>query len=174
MTKTSDKNFAASVVAKVGPVKAKFSGEVELSDLSPPSSYKISGEGKGGAAGFASGSADVNLKESDEGGTILSYNVNAQVGGKLAQIGSRLIDSTAKKLSREFFDKFMEIVDGGSDAAVETSNKSNDLTKEKEGDLMEDHDKTEENVYPGTHWTLWILGLISIAALVSFAMHLTF
>ena len=68
----------------------------------------------------------------------------------------------------------MEIVDGGSDAAVETSNKSNDLTKEKEGDLMEDHDKTEENVYPGTHWTLWILGLISIAALVAFAMHLTF
>ena len=107
LTKASDTNFSASVVAKVGPVKAKFSGEVELTELSPPSSYKISGEGKGGAAGFASGSADVKLEESDEGGTVLSYTVNAQVGGKLAQIGSRLIDSTAKKLSREFFDKFL-------------------------------------------------------------------
>ena len=68
----------------------------------------------------------------------------------------------------------MEIVDGGSDAAVETSKKSDDLTKEKKGDLMEEHDKTEENVYPSTHWTLWILGLISVVALVAFAMHLTF
>ena len=174
LTKASDTNFSASVVAKVGPVKAKFTGEVELTELSPPSSYKISGEGKGGAAGFASGSADVKLEESDEGGTILSYSVNAQVGGKLAQIGSRLIDSTAKKLSREFFDKFTELVDGGADPSLNASDNLENLADQQKGDLMENDNKTEENVYPNTHWTLWVLGLISVGALVAFALNLQF
>ena len=174
LTKASDTNFSASVVAKVGPVKAKFTGEVELTELSPPSSYKISGEGKGGAAGFASGSADVKLEESDEGGTILSYSVNAQVGGKLAQIGSRLIDSTAKKLSREFFDKFTELVDGGTDPLLNASDNLENLADQEKGDLMENDNKTEENVYPNTHWTLWVLGLISVGALVAFALNLKF
>tara|TARA_B100000700_G_scaffold132542_1_gene148071 strand:+ start:7581 stop:8210 length:630 start_codon:yes stop_codon:yes gene_type:complete len=174
LTKASDTNFSASVVAKVGPVKAKFTGEVELTELSPPSSYKISGEGKGGAAGFASGSADVKLEESDEGGTILSYSVNAQVGGKLAQIGSRLIDSTAKKLSREFFDKFTELVDGGADPSLNASDDLENLADQEKGDLMENDNKTEENVYPNTHWTLWVLGLISVGALVAFALNLKF
>ncbi len=174
LTKASDTNFSASVVAKVGPVKAKFTGEVELTELSPPSSYKISGEGKGGAAGFASGSADVKLEESDEGGTILSYSVNAQVGGKLAQIGSRLVDSTAKKLSREFFDKFTELVDGGADPSLNASDNLENLADQQKGDLMENDNKTEENVYPNTHWTLWVLGLISVGALVAFALNLKF
>ena len=174
LTKASDTNFSASVVAKVGPVKAKFTGEVELTELSPPSSYKISGEGKGGAAGFASGSADVKLEESDEGGTVLSYSVNAQVGGKLAQIGSRLIDSTAKKLSREFFDKFTELVDGGADPSLNASDNLENLADQEKGDLMENDNKTEENVYPNTHWTLWVLGLISVGALVAFALNLKF
>ena len=174
LTKASDTNFSASVVAKVGPVKAKFTGEVELTELSPPSSYKISGEGKGGAAGFASGSADVKLEESDEGGTILSYSVNAQVGGKLAQIGSRLVDSTAKKLSREFFDKFTELVDGGADPSLNASDNLENLADQEKGDLMENDNKTEENVYPNTHWTLWVLGLISVGALVAFALNLKF
>ncbi len=174
LTKASDTNFSASVVAKVGPVKAKFTGEVELTELSPPSSYKISGEGKGGAAGFASGSADVKLEESDEGGTILSYSVNAQVGGKLAQIGSRLVDSTAKKLSREFFDKFTELVDGGADPSLNASDDLENLADQEKGDLMENDNKTEENVYPNTHWTLWVLGLISVGALVAFALNLKF
>jgi hypothetical protein len=95
--KTSDTSFSAKVTAKVGPVKAKFTGDVTLSDLDPPNAYKISGEGKGGAAGFAKGGANVFLKDNDSGGTTLEYAVTAQVGGKLAQIGSRLIDSTAKK-----------------------------------------------------------------------------
>lgn len=174
LTKASDTNFSASVVAKVGPVKAKFTGEVELTELSPPSSYKISGEGKGGAAGFASGSADVKLEESDEGGTILSYSVNAQVGGKLAQIGSRLVDSSAKKLSREFFDKFTELVDGGADPSLNASDNLENLADQQKGDLMENDNKTEENVYPNTHWTLWVLGLISVGALVAFALNLKF
>jgi carbon monoxide dehydrogenase subunit G len=109
VTKTSDTGFAAEVVAKVGPVKARFGGEVTLSDLDPPNGYTISGEGKGGAAGFASGGAKVRL-EADGNATILRYQVNAKVGGKLAQIGSRLIDSTARKMADEFFGKFAELV----------------------------------------------------------------
>ncbi|KZK85988.1 Carbon monoxide dehydrogenase subunit G (CoxG) [Pseudovibrio sp. Ad13] len=102
LEKTSDTEMSATVTAKVGPVKAKFKGEVTLSDLNPPNSYKISGEGKGGVAGFAKGSADVTLSESGDG-TLLSYEVNAKVGGKLAQLGNRLIDSTARKMAEEFF-----------------------------------------------------------------------
>jgi len=107
--KASPTNFTADVVAKVGPVKAKFSGAVTLSDLDPPNGYTISGEGKGGVAGFASGGAKVKL-EDDGGATILKYEVNAKVGGKLAQIGSRLIDATAKKMANEFFGKFADLV----------------------------------------------------------------
>ncbi|HZD25875.1 MAG TPA: carbon monoxide dehydrogenase subunit G, partial [Alphaproteobacteria bacterium] len=91
LDKVSDNAFTATVTAKVGPVKAKFNGEVTLSDINPPESYTISGEGKGGAAGFAKGGADVKLEEAGSE-TILRYTVNASVGGKLAQIGSRLID----------------------------------------------------------------------------------
>ncbi len=110
--KTGDNGFTAKVSAKVGPVKAKFSGAVELQDLNPPVSYTIVGEGKGGAAGFAKGGAKVNLEETTENGqpaTLLTYEVNASVGGKLAAIGSRLIDSTAKKYANDFFEKFKEI-----------------------------------------------------------------
>jgi hypothetical protein len=107
--KTSETSFSAEVVVKVGPVKARFGGEVTLSDLDPPNGYTISGEGKGGAAGFASGGAKVRL-EAEDGATILRYEVNARVGGKLAQIGSRLIDSTARKMAGEFFGKFAELL----------------------------------------------------------------
>jgi len=107
--KSSDTEFSAKVTAKVGPVKAKFSGAVTLSDIDPPNGYTISGEGTGGAAGFAKGGAKVALAE-DGNETILTYDVNATVGGKLAQIGSRLIDSTSKKMANEFFGKFAEVV----------------------------------------------------------------
>jgi len=113
--KKSETEFAAKVTAKVGPVKAKFGGNVQLTDLDPPNGYTISGEGTGGAAGFAKGGAKVSLAE-DGGETVLSYTVNATVGGKLAQIGSRLIDSTAKKMAGEFFSKFAEVV--SSEAAA--------------------------------------------------------
>ena len=104
--KVSDTEFTAKVVARVGPVKATFSGKVTLSDLNPPQGYTISGEGQGGVAGFAKGGAKVNLEEED-GETVLRYDVQSQVGGKLAQIGSRLIDATARKLADEFFGKFV-------------------------------------------------------------------
>ncbi len=109
--------FAARVTTKVGPVKATFNGEVKLSNVKPPESYTISGEGKGGVAGFAKGGADVHLAE-DGSDTVLTYDVNAQVGGKLAQLGSRLIDSTAKKLADEFFSKFAQKAGAGGSAAA--------------------------------------------------------
>jgi carbon monoxide dehydrogenase subunit G len=99
--------FSARVTTKIGPVKATFNGSVTLSNVNPPAGYTISGEGKGGVAGFAKGGADVHLAE-DGSDTILTYVANAQVGGKLAQLGSRLIDSTSKKLADQFFACFAE------------------------------------------------------------------
>ena len=115
ITKTSDTEMTAKVTAKVGPVKAKFQGAVTLSDIVPPESYTISGEGKGGAAGFAKGGAKVALAE-DGAATVLTYEVNANVGGKLAQIGSRLIDGTAKKMADDFFGTFANLVGGPAPA----------------------------------------------------------
>ena len=109
LEKTSDTSFAAKVKAKVGPVSARFKGEVTLSELDPPNGYRIDGEGKGGAAGFAKGGATVELHE-DGGGTLLKYQADAKVGGKLAQIGSRLIDGTANKMANDFFGRFAEEV----------------------------------------------------------------
>ncbi|MCB1415094.1 MAG: carbon monoxide dehydrogenase subunit G [Phyllobacteriaceae bacterium] len=112
LEKKSDTEMTATVTLKIGPVKAKFNGEVELKNLNPPYSYTIAGEGKGGIAGFAKGGADVTLAE-DGGATVLTYTAKADVGGKIAQLGSRLIDSTSKKLAGEFFKKFGKIVEKG-------------------------------------------------------------
>jgi len=109
LVKTSDTEFTATIIIKVGPVKAKFSGAVALSDLNPPESYTISGEGKAGPAGHAKGGAKIQLVE-DGDGTILKYQVEASIGGKLAQLGGRLIDSTAKKLAGNFFETFETLV----------------------------------------------------------------
>lgn len=105
----SDTEMVAKVVAKIGPVKATFNGDVTLSNIEPPASYTISGEGKGGVAGFAKGGADVTLAE-DGDDTILRYSAKAQVGGKLAQLGARLIDATAKQMADQFFGAFAERV----------------------------------------------------------------
>ncbi len=109
LTQDGEDGFAAKVRAKVGPVSARFAGKVQLSDIDPPNAYRIHGEGSGGAAGFAKGGAFVNLEDDGNGGTLLKYNVEANVGGKLAQIGSRLIDGAARKLADEFFDNFAKI-----------------------------------------------------------------
>jgi hypothetical protein len=107
--KTSDTEMEAKVTLKIGPVKASFTGKVTLSNIDPPNGYTISGEGAGGIAGHARGGADVRL-EADGEATILHYDVKAEVGGKIAQLGSRLIDSTARKLAGDFFEKFAEVV----------------------------------------------------------------
>jgi carbon monoxide dehydrogenase subunit G len=101
----SPTEMKATVTSKIGPVKARFSGKVSLGDLNPPESYTISGEGTGGAAGFAKGGAEVRLTE-DGAETVLDYTAKAQVGGKIAQLGARLIDGVAKKMADEFFSKF--------------------------------------------------------------------
>jgi carbon monoxide dehydrogenase subunit G len=105
LEKTEDQGFRAVAKMKVGPVSARFRGKVTLSDLDPPNGYKISGEGEGGVAGFAKGGAKVDLVDR-QGGTLLSYRVGAQIGGKLAQLGQRLINGSAKKLADEFFANF--------------------------------------------------------------------
>ncbi|RKF16764.1 carbon monoxide dehydrogenase [Roseovarius spongiae] len=105
LEKTSDTTMEAVVRQKIGPVKARFNGAVELLNIDAPKSYTIQGEGKGGVAGFAKGSADVRLAE-DAGETVLTYTAQAQIGGKLAQLGNRLVGSTARKLAQQFFVNF--------------------------------------------------------------------
>jgi carbon monoxide dehydrogenase subunit G len=109
LDKLSETEFQAVAVTKIGPVKAKFKGKVTLSDLDPPNGYTISGQGDGGVAGFAKGGATVKLLPKD-GGTLLSYAVEAQIGGKLAQLGQRLINGAAKKVADEFFQNFAAAV----------------------------------------------------------------
>lgn len=103
----SPTTMTAKVVQKIGPVKAKFDGAIELLNIDAPASYTIKGEGQGGVAGFAKGSADVTLEEDGEE-TVLRYEARAQVGGKLARLGSRLIDATAKKVATQFFNNFQQ------------------------------------------------------------------
>jgi len=106
LAKTSDTEFTATAKVAVGPVKATFKGKVNLSDIDPPNGYRISGEGQGGVAGFAKGGAKVRLDDGENGGTRLSYDVEANIGGKLAQLGGRLINGVAKKYADEFFTNF--------------------------------------------------------------------
>lgn len=141
ITKLSDTEMEGAVTASVGPVKATFKGSVVLSDINPPNSYTLTGQGKGGPAGFAKGVAKVALTE--EGGfTVLRYTAQASVGGKLAQIGQRLIDGTAKKLSEEFFGNFSAILGG---AAAEPAAKPQPLSA-------------------GLGPAIWITGLILVMA----------
>ena len=111
LTGTAADGFEATVVQKVGPVKATFKGQVTISDVVEGESLTLSGEGKGGAAGFAKGGAKVRL-EDIAGGTLLHYEVEAKVGGKLAQLGSRIIDGFAKKMADQFFENFANAVEG--------------------------------------------------------------
>ena len=108
-TRRPTPRFQAVATVKIGPVKARFKGKVTLSDLDPPNGYKISGQGDGGVAGFAKGGATVKLTPKD-GGTLLTYNVEAQIGGKLAQLGQRLVNGAAKKVADDFFQNFAKAV----------------------------------------------------------------
>lgn len=112
LTGSPEEGFQATVKQKVGPVKATFNGTVTLEDVNAPESYRIVGEGKGGVAGFAKGGANVSLTEV-EGGTELSYDVDAKVGGKLAQLGSRIVNGFAKKMVDSFFERFVQVVEEG-------------------------------------------------------------
>lgn len=162
--------FKATVVAKVGPVKAKFGGRVTLSDLDPPNSYTITGEGQGGAAGFAKGGAKVQLADDPAGGTLLTYTASAQIGGKLAQIGSRLIDGTAKKMAGDFFSAFA--------ASVESKVGPQEMTAIPTGDSVAASADLPETVaapdataaaQKGLHPAIWIGGLIAVVGGILYA-----
>ena len=148
--KTSENELVATVKAKVGPVSAKFNGKVTLSNINPPNSYTISGEGQGGPAGFGKGSADVSLEEAGENSTILKFSATAQVGGKLAQIGTRLIDGAAKKIAGQFFENFANILQSNN----ETENESAPNISKKDESISE---KNIAKISP----FIWISGLIT-------------
>ncbi len=118
LERTAENELTARVAVKLGPMAAKFTGKVELTNIVAPVSYTIGGEGNGGAMGFAKGGADVSLAEAGPNETVLSYNVKAQVGGKIAQLGARLIDSTAKQMADQFFDRFAANLTAAQPAAA--------------------------------------------------------
>jgi hypothetical protein len=148
--KVSDNEYKVSIVAAVGPVKAKFNGKLLLSDLNPPNSYSLSFEGSGGAAGFGKGGAQVSLK-SESAGTRLSYSARASVGGKLAQVGSRLIDGVARKMADDFFVAFNEKLAG-------VSGKPEDVTVPV---------GAKRKIHPA--W--WVAGAVLVALLVYLALQ---
>lgn len=113
LERIGDNELKATAAVKIGPISARFTGKVQLLDLDPPSSYRIEGEGQGGVAGFAKGGAVVRLAD-DGADTLLSYDVKAQVGGKIAQLGARLIDATAKQMADAFFNNFSAAVTAGN------------------------------------------------------------
>ena len=169
LNKDSDTELSATVKSKVGPVSATFKGNVNLTDIDPPNGYKISGEGTGGVAGFAKGGADVKLAE-DGGETVLTYVANAQVGGKLAQIGSRLIDSTAKKMANEFFGKFAEEVGGGdSETEPEDAPAAQETTSGPSSAEPAPAAPTSE-AGGGISPAIWVGGLITVVVIVLLAL----
>ena len=157
LERTSESGFSAKIKTKVGPVSAKFAGAVTLSDLNPPESYVIAGEGKGGAAGFAKGRAEVRLSE-DGGGTVLSYQAEAQVGGKLAQIGSRLIQGTANKMADDFFSRFAAELTPPAEAAPEAAPES-PVEEPTEAPAAE---PAGQGIAPG----VWVTGLLVVVLLL--------
>jgi hypothetical protein len=165
VVKLSDTEFTAKVTSKIGPVSAKFAGKVTLSDLDPPNGYKISGEGQGGAAGFAKGGAEVKLEPgASDQETVLRYTVHAAVGGKIAQIGSRLIDGVARKTAEQFFGKFAEIVGGaGAEAAAATPVAAGEAPAERAAPSAV---PAAEVPGRGLSPKIWIIALIVVVALL--------
>lgn len=151
----SETELEATAVLKVGPVKATFKGKVTLSDLDPPNSYRITGEGKGGVAGFARGEALVSLAD-DGDATVLSYTATATVGGKLAQVGQRLLDATANKMAADFFGRFAEAMDDFSDAEA-----ADDIEPAAEPDEAA---TAPEAAAPGLPTWLWVTGVLAVVA----------
>jgi uncharacterized protein len=159
LDRVGDNRFEGVLNAKVGPVKAKFTGTVELTELDPPHRYVLVGEGKGGVAGFAKGSAEVVLAEAEGGATLLRYDARSQVGGKLAQLGTRLVEGAAKGYAESFFAAFKREVEGPvtpeeaiapPDAPLETAKAKPDAAPDVQG-------------LPG--W-LWIAVLVALVVVV--------
>ena len=165
LNKTSDTELVAKVVAKIGPVKAAFGGKVTLSDLDPPNGYTITGEGQGGAAGFAKGGAKVRLEPADGGAaTVLRYAADAQIGGKLAQIGSRLVEGTAKKLADEFFAAFAAQAAVAAPAAPTPAAAAEQPATSQP--VSQQAPTVASATSSGLSPVLWIIGLVVIVAAI--------
>ena len=134
LEKVGENDLKARAGLKIGPITAKFTGMVTLSDIDPPNGYTITGEGQGGVAGFAKGGARVKLTD-DGDATLLTYDVKAQVGGKIAQLGARLIDATAKQLSDQFFDRFTAALTPAPVAAIAVAGTASTVTNKSDADL---------------------------------------
>jgi uncharacterized protein len=146
-----DNAWAVALMAAVGPVKARFKGRMELTDVEAPNRYTINFEGQGGAAGFGKGNAQVMLESAGDEATTLSYTASAQVGGKLAQIGSRLVDGAARKIAAEFFKRFGEQLGGG---ASETGEEA--VEAQIDGDNAAEATTGDEPKKGKRSWTAWI------------------
>ena len=177
LNQDGDDSFTAKVKAKVGPVSARFSGKVHLSDIDPPNGYRIHGEGSGGAAGFAKGGATVSLEDDGAGGTVLKYSVDASVGGKLAQIGSRLIDGAARKLADEFFEKFAELAaeqssgpetDVDNETVIQKASTSGQTAAAKD-DTANSSESGKTSPQKGISLPIWLLGLAIILGVLLYA-----
>ncbi|MFQ5348046.1 MAG: carbon monoxide dehydrogenase subunit G [Rhodothalassiaceae bacterium] len=158
LERIGDNELAAAVTARVGPVKATFKGEVRLENVSPPNSYTLVGQGKG-AAGFARGRADVSLHDEGEGATRLVYSVEANVGGKLAQIGARLIESSARKYADDFFTTFSRLVAERAPAVAEA-------TAEEAAPAAAEEEPVEAEPRPGLPPAVWAAILILLVLLL--------
>ncbi len=172
LEKVGDNDLKSTVAVKIGPMNVKFSGAVTLSDLNPPTSYRISGKGQGGAAGFASGGANVQLEPKD-GGTLLTYDVDATVGGKIAQLGARLIDATAASLANQFFDRFAAEVVPAAAAADEASSSatSGAVTSSATANVSSSTEPARRDVTmpvkpptTGNTWVWWLVGALGVLA----------
>lgn len=163
LVKHSDTEMEAKVRLKVGPVKAAFGGKVTLNDMDPPNGYRIEGEGSGGVAGFAKGGAVVRLEEDGPNATILHYDVDAKVGGKLAQLGARLIDSTAKRLAGEFFKSFGEQVAAPQDAVepAATATETGAVAAQTAETAAAPETQTGETEKPAGFWA-WLMRLFGL------------
>ena len=158
---TSETTLEATVSAKIGPVKAKFRGNIELLNVRPLEGYTLTGQGKGGAAGFAKGSADVKLKDQD-GGTFLTYEAKAGVGGKLAQIGSRLIDSTARKYADDFFSQFSQLAAEKTPAGPEAPVEEPSPPTETDAVATPEDEEGRGGLHPAI-WAIFLIALVLIS-----------
>ncbi len=155
-----DNEFACAVTASVGPVKARFKAKVTLLDVDAPNGYTLNFDGQGGPAGFGRGTARVSLTDAAAGGTTLDYTANAQVGGKLAQVGSRLIDAAARKMAADFFGKFAEKLGGGKAPAVAAV-------------FASMHTAPAGLGLPDTHFPLWlkVIGVVGVVTVLYIFTH---
>jgi uncharacterized protein len=164
--KTADDRFEARVKAKVGPVRATFNAELTLLDVIAPERYTIRADVKGGPAGFARGAAHVNLSDVEDG-TLLAYRVDANVGGKLAQVGSRLIDGTARKMADDFFAAFHREM--GGDGGKEVESRSEDRSHGDEAPESRSEDRSH-GYESGGRWLVWLAAFVALLLALLFAI----